>query len=138
MIEIYESKPARLKDFKDFDNAKRFVKPTDLWYGYEISYEDVKDKLRFGKARLIADGIVIKTNVIYYDDVILSGSSCTVNDLIYASKDSKYSVPPVEITKIGYIDEVYKRKYISVPTNAYWDYSNNPIVMVKVKRKDNE
>lgn len=134
MISIYSSKPVRLKDLKDFDDAKRFVKPTDLWYGYEISLEEVKDKLRFGKAKLTADGITIDTNIIYYDKVILSGSHCAVNDIIYACRGTDYTMPPVEVTKMGYIDEVYKRKYISVPTNSYWDYSNNPVVMIKTKR----
>lgn len=134
MINIISSKPIRQKDLKDFNEVKRFVRPNALWYGYEISLEDVRDKLMFGVAIISAGGISIKTNIIFYDKVILSGTHCSVNDLIFACRGTDYSVPDVEITKVGYADEVYRRKYISVPTEGYWDYSMNPIVMIKVNK----
>lgn len=131
MIKINFSKPVRKKDLKTFDEAKSFVKTTDIWYGYELKLDEIIDRLRFGEA-VISDGnISINTNIIYFDDIVLSGTHCSINDLIQACKGTKYSVPPVDITRIGYMDEMNRRKYISVPVQGYWDYSLNPIVMIK-------
>lgn len=131
MIEIKFNKPVRKKDLKTFEEAKGFVKSTDIWYGYELKLDDIIDKLRFGEAVISDKGLTINTNIIYYDDVILSGTHCSINDLIQACKGTRYSVPPVEITRVGYMDEMSRRKYISVPVQGYWDYSLNPIVMIK-------
>lgn len=131
MIKIKFSKPVRKKDLMTYDEAKSFVKSTELWYGYEYKLEDIIDSLRFGEAVITDNDININTNIIYFDKLILSGTHCTINDLIQACKGTEYSVPPVEITHMGYIDEVNRKKYISCPINGYWDYSANPIVMIK-------
>jgi len=132
MIKIYKSKPIRDKDLKTLDEVKIFVRPTELWYGYEIKLDDVKERLRFGEAEIQVDDIKLQTNIIYYDDIILGSTHCSINELITACKGTKYSIPPVEITRMGYIDEVHRRKYISTPINGYWDYSLAPIIMIKI------
>lgn len=131
MITIKFSKPVRKKDLKTYDEAKGFVKSTELWYGYEYKLDDILDRLRFGEAVISDNGVIINTNIIYFDKTILSGTHCTINDLIQACKGTEYNVPPVEVTRMGYVDEVNRRKYISCPVNGYWDYSANPIVMIK-------
>lgn len=131
MITIKFSKPVRKKDLKTYDEAKGFVKSTELWYGYEYKLDDILDRLRFGEAVISDNGVIINTNIIYFDKTILSGTHCTINDLIQACKGTEYNVPPVEVTRMCYVDEVNRRKYISCPVNGYWDYSANPIVMIK-------
>ena len=64
MIEIKFNKPVRKKDLKTFEEAKSFVKSTDIWYGYELKLDDIIDKLRFGEAVISDKDITINTNIL--------------------------------------------------------------------------
>lgn len=134
MIKIYNSKPIRNWALKSLDDVKGFVPATELWYSYEIKLDDIIDKLRFAQATLTYNDLAIDTNIIYYDNIILASTHCSINDIAAACINTEYNIPNVSITKMGYIDEVYRKKYISTPINGYWDYGMNPILLVKRKQ----
>lgn len=118
---------------KLYDEAKTFVNPKALWYGYELDKNEVIPNLYLAIAEL-SDGVsAIETPVVMYEDFILSASKAPINDVIAACVGTKYSVP--QSTAFGYIDDVNRGKYLSTPIDPYWDGLGNPIIMFKGKLK---
>lgn len=80
----------------------------------------------------------IKTKAIgYYADgvhTILAAKGVDYNSLYYAGLNSIDSISVPESETIGYLDKLYRIKYVIVPEYGYWRPDGLPILITKTKR----
>lgn len=130
MIKVLWRKPLPKKYLHKMDTAKQFVHSNEIWYAYEITSQDKFDNLTLVKAELTYNNITLESQLIIYDDdKILCGDKVSVNDILASIKGTNFKVP--EKQHLGYIDEVWRRKYLSTPTTGHWDLNGLPILMIK-------
>ena len=129
MIVELTSKQLRIDNIHFLGDAKRFVKPNELWYGYLIKKEDYsKLEVKLFKVET-PDFDTVLVKAICIGDEILSCDRLSLNEAMFITQGTSYTVKVPD--KFGYIDEVHKKKYLSAPITGYWDYSGQPILLRK-------
>lgn len=116
------------KVLKKYDELKSFVPEAELWYAFEIPNEPSDFTVHRAVVQHL-DKKVYTNLVLYQHKYLISASDCSHNELVACAHDTDFEV--LGAAKFGYVDEVDRRKYVSVPIGGYWDYYNVPIVLVK-------
>ena len=116
---------------KDEETRRRFVPSTETWIAidkpsditYIIADITIEDKSHKAVGYML-------NNSTDKDTYLIGATGLDYNSLYYASTLTKGVSVPKSVT-IGHFDSLYRRKYLTIPHNSYWDNSGLPIVISK-------
>ena len=137
MIKILKSRPISKEEFFSTENqARTHVLPNEPWVAFEVpkgniqGYEIVTLEVTFGEYSQNVTAMVLVT---VEQRLVVAAMGLSYNNLYAAylqgPKDESLVVP--QTVTVGYVDSVYRRKYISTTASPFWNAKMLPVVITK-------
>lgn len=141
MIKLLKHKEISKEEFFSTENQARIhVLPNEPWVAFEFNKEDIKGyyiitlEVTYGEYRQNFQGLALREDDTMF---VVAVQGLAYND-IYAAylegvqngvDEGTLRVP--KTSAVGYVDVLYRRKYISTTANPFWNDKMLPIVITK-------
>lgn len=141
MIELVKCKEISKEEFFSTENQARIhVMPNEPWIAFEINKEGIEGyylvnvEVSFMEFSHNFQGLAIRESETM---LIIALQGLAYNDLYaaylegIANGTQEETVVVPKTVSVGYVDMLYRRKYISTTANPFWNSSMLPVVITK-------